>query len=103
MRSDSPRIEVSMLEAVLGQAGAPAHDSDGVTPRVAVAFTKDRRAPATEEGSKVRLSDRVGSLEREAIEGALASALGNKSVAAKNLGISRATLYSRIKLYEIQT
>jgi transcriptional regulator of acetoin/glycerol metabolism len=40
--------------------------------------------------------------EREAIEKVLAIFNGNISKAAKNLGISRNTLYAKIKTYDIE-
>jgi DNA-binding NtrC family response regulator len=42
------------------------------------------------------LAEQVAALERQAIASAMAAAGGNKVVAAKMLGISRAKLYGRI-------
>jgi transcriptional regulator with PAS, ATPase and Fis domain len=47
------------------------------------------------------LKKEKGDLERDRIYEALTSTYGNKSAAAKKLGISRATLYHKIKEYSI--
>jgi transcriptional regulator with PAS, ATPase and Fis domain len=89
MRSDSHRILPQHLEAVLREAGverlAPvsmAHPLESVPVSI---FPVIRP-----------LAEQVAALEREAIAAAMAAARGNKVVAAKLLGISRATLYGRL-------
>jgi DNA-binding NtrC family response regulator len=49
----------------------------------------------------MRLKDIVAETERQAIEAALRQASGNRSQAAKNLGIYRRLLYAKIKEYEL--
>jgi sigma-54 dependent transcriptional regulator, acetoin dehydrogenase operon transcriptional activator AcoR len=54
----------------------------------------------------MRLIDRrklgeIERLERQAIVNALARCHGNKSTAAEELGVSRATLYRKIKTYRL--
>jgi DNA-binding NtrC family response regulator len=44
----------------------------------------------------------IGSVERDLVERALETARGNKSRAARLLGLSRAQLYTRIEKYGIQ-
>ena len=56
-----------------------------------------RRPPASPEAPV--LADRVAELERKAILDALDEAQGNKSRAARRLGISRSTLYTKLKSY----
>jgi transcriptional regulator with PAS, ATPase and Fis domain len=47
------------------------------------------------------LKDIVAETEREAIKAALEQSAGNRSQAAKQLGIYRRLLYAKIKEYEI--
>ncbi len=51
--------------------------------------------------SGVKLKDIVAAVERQAIEAALEQAEGNRSQAAKQLGIYRRLLYAKIKEYEL--
>jgi two-component system, NtrC family, response regulator AtoC len=51
--------------------------------------------------SGVKLKDIVAEVERQAIEAALEQADGNRSQAAKQLGIYRRLLYAKIKEYEL--
>ena len=44
----------------------------------------------------------LGDIERAAVERALGEAKGNKSRAARLLGLSRAQLYSRLEKYGVQ-
>ena len=56
--------------------------------------------PAAEAGS---IRDAVADLERRSIEAALASCSGNKSRAAKQLGISRFALQRKLDKYGLAT
>jgi transcriptional regulator with GAF, ATPase, and Fis domain len=89
MRSDSHRILPSHLQAVLSESG--------VEQLAPMALTKLPVLAATRAVEPVRpLAEQVAALERQAIASAMAAAGGNKVVAAKMLGISRAKLYGRI-------
>ena len=54
------------------------------------------------DGTIELLVDLVGTAEREAIERALILTKGNKSLAAKELGIHRTALYKKLDKYEIK-
>jgi transcriptional regulator with PAS, ATPase and Fis domain len=89
MRSDSHRILPSHLQAVLSESG--------VEQLAPVVLAKLPGLAATRAVEPVRpLAEQVAALERQAIASAMAAAGGNKVVAAKMLGISRAKLYGRI-------
>ena len=89
MRSDSLSIDAAQLTAILREAGvepaAPAPDAGG-------------QGGAPDQQSLLRpLSVQVAELERRAIAAALAAHGGNKLATARQLGISRATLYGRLE------
>ena len=89
MRSDSHRIGLAQLEAVLRESGvAP------VEP-VPVPEVPGFNVPPIAATMRP-LAQQVAELERQAISAAMATARGNKVLAAKMLGISRATLYARL-------
>ena len=54
-----------------------------------------------EASLKVLVSETVGVLERHYIEAALANTEGNRSAAAKMLGLSRQSLYMKLSRYGI--
>jgi transcriptional regulator with PAS, ATPase and Fis domain len=90
MRSDSNQILPSHLEAVL-------HES-GIAQVTAVSASSSPFSPVQSEAAAVRpLADQVAELECQAIAAAMSTAKGNKVVAAKMLGISRAMLYDRLQ------
>jgi PAS domain S-box-containing protein len=64
-------------------------------------FPITRRNQPSEQNLIHSLKKEKGELERDRIYEALTSAYGNKSAAAKKLGISRATLYHKIKQHNI--
>jgi transcriptional regulator with PAS, ATPase and Fis domain len=89
MRSDTHRISVQQLQAVLAQAG--------VEPVHVEAVQAPLGAAQHMPGRKLRpLAEQVAALEQQAIADAMAATQGNKVLAAKMLGISRATLYARL-------
>jgi transcriptional regulator with PAS, ATPase and Fis domain len=88
LRSDSPLIDASELRAVLAAGGQ--------TPSAAVAPQPSRAMP--EMAATVRpLAQRITELEHSAIAEALAHTRGNRTAAARLLGISRASLYDRLQ------
>lgn len=90
MRSDSNQIFPSHIEAVLHESGIAQ-----VTP---VSLSATPTLPLPLGHSVIRpLADQVAELECQAIAVAMNAAKGNKVVAAKMLGISRAMLYDRLQ------
>jgi DNA-binding NtrC family response regulator len=89
MRSDSHRIQPEHLQAVLSESGV-----EPLAPRLPATLAGlPLQSPAT---SILPLAGQVAELERQAIAVAMAAARGNKVMAAKMLGISRAKLYTRL-------
>ena len=90
MRSDSDTIDAAQLTRILRETGvepaAPEPDAPALQPG------------AQAQGDLLRpLAQQVAELERRAIAAALAAHGGNKQATARQLGISRATLYARIE------
>lgn len=95
LRCDSPSIEAEDVARVLTDAGLPAlpvnEDSAPVDPHGVVA-----------QGGGVRpLAEQVDALERRAVAQALRETGGNRSAAARLLGMSRARLYDRLEAWGI--
>ncbi|GAA4429889.1 sigma-54 interaction domain-containing protein [Acidovorax lacteus] len=88
MRSDSQSIDAAQLERVLREAG--------VEPAAPVAAV---HAPEPDDEQRLLrpLAEQVAELERKAIAAALKAHGGNKLATARQLGISRATLYERLE------
>ena len=87
----------NVLEQVTMLAESPRitpEDFATILPESAVHSRRNRR-PAPPESPK-KLAEAVTEAERSAIRAALAAANGNKAVAARLLGISRATLYEKM-------
>jgi DNA-binding NtrC family response regulator len=80
-------------------AKGPEADGEG-SPHLAYLFhsLSDRLGKAP---LKVLVSETVGAVERHCIETALASTRGNRSAAAKMLGLSRQALYMKLARYDI--
>jgi len=86
MRSDSQSIDADQLRMILREAGV---EPAAPAPEIAVAIDQD---------SLLRpLATQVAELERRAIAAAMAANGGNKLATARQLGISRATLYGRLE------
>jgi transcriptional regulator with PAS, ATPase and Fis domain len=90
LRTDSPLINAAQVDEVLREAGLPALAPVHEAPPTASATEADGRP----------LAEQVAELERRAIAQALARTGGNRSAAAKLLGISRASLYDRLAAFE---
>ena len=100
MRSDSPRIGVNQLEAVLRESGVQPIEpmSAPVGPESMEAVQPTGASGVAAPDALLRpLAEQVAELEQRAIQAALQAHQGNKVAAAKLLGMSRATLYSRIR------
>ena len=96
MRSDSNRIEVSALTDVLLESGIPPLDAGPLQLENLDGYAVDAVAGVANELLLRPLDVQVAELESRAIAAALAASQGNKLVAAKRLGIARATLYNRM-------
>lgn len=91
MRSEGQSIDAAQLERILREAGvepaAPVQDTSAVVV-----------AEAEDESRYLRpLAEQVAELERRAIAAAMKAHGGNKLATARQLGISRATLYGRLE------
>lgn len=91
MRSEGQSIDAAQLERILREAGvepaAPVQDTSAVVV-----------AEAEDESRYLRpLAEQVAELERRAIAAAMRAHGGNKLATARQLGISRATLYGRLE------
>lgn len=86
MLAESPRIVAADFAAVLPDAAVQSRSAQ-------------RRAASAQPR---RLADAVADAERAAIREALAAAKGNKVLAAKLLGISRATLYEKMAGFSLE-
>ncbi len=99
LRSESQAIDAALLERVLRDAGleptAPApvpHSPESPL------GTPAREASLVDDAALLRpLAEQVAALERRAIAAALKAHGGNKQAVARQLGISRATLYARLE------
>ena len=89
MRSDAQSIDAEMLRALLREAG--------VEPAAPVNQSAMATEPAAPDSLLRPLAVQVAELERRAIAASLAATGGNKLATARQLGISRATLYQRLE------
>jgi len=90
MRSDSHRITAQQLQAVLRESGIAQLD--------ALPIAVNPPEPVLPGANKLirPLAEQVAELEHQAIAAAMVRSSGNKVLAARMLGISRATLYERL-------
>jgi DNA-binding NtrC family response regulator len=91
MRSDSHHIVKQQLELVLREAGI-----EPLVPATMAGAAIESPLPVSAAQELRPLAEQVAELERRAIAAAMAATQGNKAAVAKLLGISRATLYSRL-------
>ena len=100
MRSDSQRIDVPQLEAVLRESGVqqlefvptPTHVLAQPNPVVMTAMSSSGATALLRP-----LSEQIAELEQQAIRAAMEACRGNKAAVAKMLGMARATLYARLE------
>mgnify|MGYP000120125833 FL=1 len=90
MRSDSHHITAPQLQAVLRESGIAQLQALPVPE-----LLPDAALPSADKLLRP-MADQVAELESQAIAAAMANSGGNKVLAAKTLGISRATLYERL-------
>ncbi len=99
MRSDSSTIDAAQLARVLREAG--------VEPAAPAPVAELNSATALESDDDARyqrpLAEQVAELERRAIAATLKANGGNKLATARQLGISRATLYERLENPDLKT
>jgi len=88
--NDSPRISARDVSRELGSKGGPL-----VTDPVAA-------VPARAESSVIDLGTALRRAERRALEKALDRAQGNRTVAARLLGISRRALYYKLEEHGLE-
>jgi len=91
MRNDSHHIVKQQLELVLREAGI-----EPLAPATMAGAAIESPLPVSAAQELRPLAEQVAELERRAIAAALVATAGNKAAVAKLLGISRATLYSRL-------
>lgn len=100
LRSDGHRIDESSLLAVLGTSANLLGQSESSAPHASamdtVLITQD-----PPDGAFEPLPHRIARLERQAIQEALARTNGNRTAAARLLGISRASFYDKLEMFEL--
>ena len=108
MRSDSQLITAQLVGQLLAEAGveqmlpnAPSAIPSNATWQPATASAGQTTQARQAGAARVPLATQLAHVERQAIAAAMATTRGNKAAAAKQLGLSRATLYARMKLFNI--
>lgn len=91
-------LQNEMERLVLMAGHAPEIDSALVAAHIA---HKASGGPAQGKRLEGNLKDAIENLEKNMIQAALEQADGNKSEAAKNLGISRSNLIAKVKAYDL--
>ncbi|RMD85253.1 MAG: sigma-54-dependent Fis family transcriptional regulator, partial [Candidatus Dadabacteria bacterium] len=90
------QLENEVARAMVLSGSCEVIEADVLSPEIQGEIHTDSRRQTSFEG---RLKDAVESLERDMIEAALSKAGGNKSEAARILGISRSNLISKVQQY----
>ena len=91
LRSDAPQIDAALVEQVLRESGL-----ERIEPPLPVRSAAGAAQPDNATDDWVPLPERIARIEREAIAQALARTGGNRTAAARLLGISRASLYDKL-------
>jgi two-component system response regulator AtoC len=91
--SENPRISKRDVAVELGRLATPS-----MSLAAAGGFNPAESAP---QSTVVELEQAVRTAEKRALEKALKSARGNRSVAARLLGISRRTLYNKLEEHKL--
>ena len=91
LRSDAPQIDAALVEQVLRESGL-----ERIEPPLPVRGVAGAAQPDSATDDWVPLPERIARIEREAIAQALARTGGNRTAAARLLGISRASLYDKL-------
>ncbi|RME18206.1 MAG: hypothetical protein D6797_00900 [Bdellovibrio sp.] len=91
-------MDPQFLSWLNGSSAAPVLSGGGETGGAKILPFPSAGVKADREESKVKT---INELERIAIENAIYEYKGNLTEAAKALGIGRATLYRKVKLYNI--
>jgi two-component system, NtrC family, response regulator AtoC len=91
--TDSPRISKREVAAELSRLAVPK-----MSLAAAGGFNIAESSP---QSSVVELNEAVRKAEKRALEKALKSARGNRSVAARLLGVSRRTLYNKLEEHQL--
>ncbi len=94
LRSDSPHIDAAQVEPVLREAGL-----DRIEP--AVPWPPGDAGTPVGEADLRPLPEQIAELERRAIALALARTGGNRTAAARLLGISRASFYDKLAAMDV--
>ncbi|MBS0340335.1 MAG: sigma 54-interacting transcriptional regulator [Proteobacteria bacterium] len=95
MRSDSQRIDAAQLERIMRESGVEHVQAAAPTQQQQAAGDMDEAAG---NAALLRpLDQQVAELEQRAIAAAMAATGGNKLATSRLLGISRATLYTRLE------
>ena len=93
--ADGPLLEAAQLLPLLAAPGAP-------PPAMPAAVPTAQAAPLADEPLQP-LAHSIASAERRALQHALAACNGNRRRAASELGISRASLYSKLQQHGLGT
>lgn len=99
LRSEGMQIDAALVEQVLRESGL-----ERIEPPLPVRAAAGPVEPAGSADDWVPLPERIARIEREAIAQALARTGGNRTAAARLLGISRASLYDKLgEMSDFQT
>ncbi|MCQ4310332.1 sigma 54-interacting transcriptional regulator [Pseudomonas stutzeri] len=94
LNADGPALDAQHLLPLLGEQNASATPSTPAAMPITI-----EPLPAQEATPLQRLAESVAQAERRALQHALLACKGNRRRAATELGISRASLYSKLQLH----